>query len=111
MNLRADALDWLGRASGAAGAPLRVERMRGSTSSSLFRVERFRGDSPERFVLRVLDNREWLADEPDLARHEAAALVEASAPACLRRGSWRIADRRYGVRRAGGLDVIPGRQR
>ena len=28
-------------------------------------------------MLRVLDNREWLADEPDLASHEAEALDEA----------------------------------
>ncbi len=28
-------------------------------------------------MLRVLDNREWLAAEPDLASHEAAALDEA----------------------------------
>jgi aminoglycoside phosphotransferase (APT) family kinase protein len=33
--------------------------------------------TPERFVLRVLDNATWLAEEPDLAAHEAAALTEA----------------------------------
>jgi Ser/Thr protein kinase RdoA (MazF antagonist) len=74
---RAEALDWLNRAVGAAGCPLAIVPMGGSTSSSLFRVEVSRGDIPERFVLRVLDNREWLADEPDLASHEAAALEEA----------------------------------
>jgi aminoglycoside phosphotransferase (APT) family kinase protein len=42
----------------------------GSTSSSLFSVN-------ETFVLRVLDNLEWLSEEPDLAAHEAAALAEA----------------------------------
>lgn len=51
--------------------------MQGSTSSSLFLIENFRGATLERFVLRVLDNREWLAAEPDLASHEAAALNEA----------------------------------
>ena len=71
------ARDWLGRAIGASGASLHVERMSGSTSSSLFRIESLRGEIPERFVLRVLDNQEWLADEPDLAAHEAAALDEA----------------------------------
>ena len=72
------ARDWLGRAVGAAGVPLAIEPMGGSTSSSLFRVERTGApEIPERYVLRVLDNREWLADEPDLASHEAAALDEA----------------------------------
>jgi aminoglycoside phosphotransferase (APT) family kinase protein len=51
--------------------------MAGSTSSSLFLVENLHGEVAQRFVLRVLDNREWLANEPDLARHEAAALAEA----------------------------------
>jgi len=51
--------------------------MGGSTSSSLYLIEVARGDIPRRFVLRVLDNWEWLAAEPDLASHEAAALDEA----------------------------------
>ena len=29
------------------------------------------------YVLRLFDNAEWLAEEPDLARHEAAALQKA----------------------------------
>jgi aminoglycoside phosphotransferase (APT) family kinase protein len=73
----AAAHDWLSRAVGAAGCPLVIEPMDGSTSSSLFRVERTGAPAVERYVLRVLDNREWLADEPDLASHEAAALDEA----------------------------------
>ena len=51
--------------------------MGGSTSSSLFRVERTDAPAAERYVLRVLDNWEWLTAEPDLASHEAAALDEA----------------------------------
>ncbi len=74
---RDEALDWLGRAIGTAGRTLGVVQMGGSTSSSLFRIERTHGATSERFVLRVLDNREWLAEEPDLAAHEAAALAEA----------------------------------
>ena len=69
--------DWLGRAVGAAGSSLAIVPIGGSTSSSLFRVERTGAPAAERYVLRVLDNREWLADEPDLASHEAAALDEA----------------------------------
>ncbi len=77
VNFCDEALDWLGRAIGAAGRTLDVVQMGGSTSSSLFLIEHAAGATPERFVLRVLDNREWLADEPDLAAHEAAALEEA----------------------------------
>ncbi|WP_068138079.1 phosphotransferase family protein [Limnochorda pilosa] len=51
--------------------------MKGSTSSSLFLVRCPGGTESRRFVLRVLDNRAWLAQEPDLADHEAAALEEA----------------------------------
>ena len=42
--------------------------------------------APQRFVFRVLDNREWLADEPDLAAHEAAALAEAERAGLLAPG-------------------------
>ena len=69
--------DWLGRAVGATGCSLPIVPMGGATSSSLFRIERAGGTAAEQYVLRVLDNREWLADEPDLASHEAAALDEA----------------------------------
>lgn len=72
-----EARDWLGRATGAAERDLEIARMAGSTTSSLFLVETSRGAARARFVLRVLDNREWLADEPDLVSHEAAALDEA----------------------------------
>jgi aminoglycoside phosphotransferase (APT) family kinase protein len=71
------ARDWLGRSVAAAGSSLAIMPMGGSTSSSLFSVERTGGPAAERYVLRVLDNREWLAEEPDLANHEAAALTEA----------------------------------
>lgn len=49
-----------------------ARRLPGSTSSSVIRIEA-RG---ARWVLRVLDNASWLTQEPDLAEHEAAALLE-----------------------------------
>jgi len=73
MIFRTEALDWLDRAVGVAGYPLTIVPMGGATSSSLYLIEVARGDIPRRFVLRVLDNWEWLAAEPDLASHEAAA--------------------------------------
>ena len=72
----ADAHEWLRRSIGGATRRLDIVQMKGSTSSSVFLVECARNFAPQRFVLRVLDNREWLADEPDLAAHEAAALIE-----------------------------------
>jgi aminoglycoside phosphotransferase (APT) family kinase protein len=72
-----DAHEWLRRSIPGATRHLEIRRMKGSTSSSVYLVECARHATTHRFVLRVLDNREWLADEPDLAEHEAAALVEA----------------------------------
>jgi len=78
-----DAHEWLRRSIGGAGRRLDIDQMKGSTSSSVFLVECARDTTLQRFVLRVLDNREWLADEPDLAAHEAAALVEAEGAGLL----------------------------
>ncbi len=47
-----------------------VEKMTGSTSSTLYHLRMKRRE----LVVRVFDNVEWLAEEPDLARHEAAVL-------------------------------------
>jgi aminoglycoside phosphotransferase (APT) family kinase protein len=44
--------------------------LKGGISTSIFRLKSDKGD----FVLRVIDNDEWLAEEADLAEHEAAAL-------------------------------------
>src|SRR5450759_4157095 len=76
MTFNNAAQKWLARSIGAADADIRIERMKGSTSSSIYLIERPAG-LPARFVLRVLDNAPWLAEEPDLAAHEAAALQEA----------------------------------
>lgn len=77
MVFGSDALAWLARSVGARGNQLEIERMEGATSSSVYLVRCHRTPAPQPFVLRVLDNREWLAEEPDLAAHEAAALDEA----------------------------------
>jgi aminoglycoside phosphotransferase (APT) family kinase protein len=77
MTFGPEARDWLARAIGTTPRSLRIARMTGATSSSVFLVESARDANPQRFVLRVINNTEWLADEPDLAAHEAAALEEA----------------------------------
>jgi aminoglycoside phosphotransferase (APT) family kinase protein len=66
---------WLAAATRSAASELAVQRLRGSTSSSIFLIETGAARAT-RFVLRVLDNAAWLAKEPDLAAHEAAALIE-----------------------------------
>lgn len=66
--------DWIYRFLDSDAEILTVTQLKGSTSSDLFRIEVSEGSSNLNLVLRLLTNREWLADEPDLAAHEAAAL-------------------------------------
>jgi aminoglycoside phosphotransferase (APT) family kinase protein len=68
---------WLAQTLGVPPGKLDLERMKGSTSSSVFLIRCARGNALQKFVLRVLNNPSWLTDEPDLAAHEAAALEEA----------------------------------
>ncbi|MEM7798642.1 MAG: aminoglycoside phosphotransferase family protein [Chloroflexota bacterium] len=54
------------------GTPIRsVSQLKGATSSTLYKII---GIDDRPIVLRLLTNADWLASEPDLARHEAAAL-------------------------------------
>lgn len=76
MSFGLSALQWLSRESAIFTTALEIARLSGSTSSSVYTV-RAKSDSSPRCVLRVLDNAAWLAEEPDLAAHEAAALREA----------------------------------
>lgn len=74
----AAAAAWLERHTGIPADAVRLARLAGATSSSVYAVEGWGEAGTPRFVLRVLDNADWLAQEPDLAEHEAAALVEAA---------------------------------
>jgi Ser/Thr protein kinase RdoA (MazF antagonist) len=51
-----------------------AQKLKGGISSSIYHLETAKDD----FVLRVIDNEEWLAEESDLAKHEAAALQHAA---------------------------------
>ncbi len=77
MSFGAAAHEWLAQAIGGGTGALEIAPLQGATSSAVYLVRRGRDSNSERFVLRVLDNDEWLAQEPDLARHEAAALEQA----------------------------------
>ncbi len=77
MTFGKDAYEWLCQSIGISYCDFDVVQMKGSTSSSVFLIHCLPDLNPQRFVLRVLDNQKWLAEEPDLAHHEAAALEEA----------------------------------
>lgn len=62
---------WVAAATGHAVT--QAARLAGSSSTTLWRL--VAGGRP--WVLRVLDNRDWLNAEPDLVAHEAAALRHA----------------------------------
>jgi aminoglycoside phosphotransferase (APT) family kinase protein len=70
--------EWLAQATGLQAGSLRLTEMRGATSSTLYLVEGPLGASGQRFLLRLFTLQEWLAAEPDLARHEVAALGAAA---------------------------------
>jgi hypothetical protein len=68
------ALEWVRRQVSWAREIRTVRSLPGATSSSLFEFEASGGRDSIRLVLRLIDNPEWLAESPDIARHEAAAL-------------------------------------
>ncbi|TFJ92705.1 phosphotransferase family protein [Lentibacillus salicampi] len=51
-----------------------VYQLKGSTSSTLHSISLKTGRSVRHYVVRQFDNPEWLKEEPDLAKHEAASL-------------------------------------
>lgn len=71
MNFSASARRWLGRNLEISPRELQISRLKGGVSSSVFRVE----SAKKLAVLRVFDNARWLREEPDLPRHERAALL------------------------------------
>ncbi|MBX3141599.1 MAG: aminoglycoside phosphotransferase family protein [Trueperaceae bacterium] len=66
---------WLTVATRIPDARLRLAPLAGGTSTTMLAVAE--GSAPPRFALRLLDNAEWLAEEPDLLEHEVAALTRA----------------------------------
>lgn len=73
-----EALRWVERAAGPGARVESVEPLAGATSSALHAVRVGRGGRLFEFVLRRFLDEEWLKSEPDLARHEAAALSKAA---------------------------------
>ncbi len=67
--------EWITSQLGNSAEINEIVRLQGSTSSDLFAVQIHEETSEFKLVLRLLTNKEWLQNEPDLAEHEAAALV------------------------------------
>ncbi len=67
---------WLSQATNISHLNLDIEQMDGANSSLIFLVRSAIDPFSEKFVLRVLHNQKWLDEEPDLAVHEANALLE-----------------------------------
>jgi aminoglycoside phosphotransferase (APT) family kinase protein len=55
-----------------------VRRLKGSTSSAVYRISVERAKRERELVLRLFTHAQWLADEPDLALHEANSLQRAA---------------------------------
>jgi aminoglycoside phosphotransferase (APT) family kinase protein len=76
--LSPEVLQWVADAVGPATTFKAVRRLSGATSSELHRLEVARGGRSLVLVLRRFTNSAWLAAEPDLALHEATALIKAA---------------------------------
>jgi aminoglycoside phosphotransferase (APT) family kinase protein len=69
------AQEWLRRHIDTGAGELEIAPLSGATSSSVYAVKS--ANRQRKFVLRVIDNPNWLQEEPDVAAHEAAALEQA----------------------------------
>jgi aminoglycoside phosphotransferase (APT) family kinase protein len=70
-------LQWIAEAVGLGVTVQSVRLLAGATSSTLHSVEVLQNGQCTRLVLRQFTNADWLAEDPDLVRHEAASLEKA----------------------------------
>lgn len=71
--------EWVRCAVSPEARVLGSVELKGSSSATLYRITLLHGLLPVRVVLRLFTNHEWLAVEPDIPEHEAAALEKVSA--------------------------------
>ena len=76
--LDARVLEWVSAVVGPGSAVEVLRALTGGTSSTLFALRIRRQGGTLELVLRLFTNEQWLSEEPDLARHEAAALRQAA---------------------------------
>jgi aminoglycoside phosphotransferase (APT) family kinase protein len=78
IDLPVSVQQWIKEKIGADAEIISAQLMKGSTSSTLHRIIIQAHGQKVRLVLRRYTNLEWLADEPDLALHEATNLKTVS---------------------------------
>lgn len=71
-----DVVSWVEESIGSGAAVTSVRQLKGATSSTLYALQVAQGGTSQPYVLRLFSNQEWLAEEPDLAEHEAANLLQ-----------------------------------
>ncbi len=76
-NLSPETLNWVVDATGICTKIQSVGRLKGATSSTLYRIEADYKGRDIKLVLRLFTKSEWLAAESDLALHEARSLKKA----------------------------------
>ncbi|TAA66325.1 phosphotransferase family protein [Planococcus salinarum] len=86
--LTAECIEWIEKISGNRVDVEEIKKLPGGTSSLVFEVPFENKEMHESIVLRLFHQKEWLAKEPDLARHEGeslqnAALLEIPSPAFI----------------------------
>lgn len=76
--LSAEMRQWVMQALGPGATLTAAQQLGGSSSTTLYGIEVQQAGRAQKLVLRLYDNAEWLAEEPDVAAHEAAALQMAA---------------------------------
>lgn len=86
--LTAECIEWIEGISGNRVDVEGIKNLPGGTSSLVFEVPFENKEMHESIILRLFHQKEWLAKEPDLARHEGeslqnAALLEIPSPTLI----------------------------
>lgn len=86
--LAPECIEWIEKISGNRVDKDGLKKLLGGTSSLIFEVPFEKREIQENVILRLFHKKEWLAKEPDLARHESeslqtAALSEIPSPALI----------------------------
>ena len=76
--LSTDIINWVKKNTNPSATIVNINKLKGSTSSTLHCVTLKQGEAIKDVVVRQFDNQEWVQEEPDLAIHEAYSLHKAS---------------------------------
>src|SRR5690554_8063356 len=73
-DLEGSIIQWVLNAVDSHAVVESVQKLKGSTSSTLHQIVLRSNQEIQNLVVRQFDNKEWLKEEPDLACHEAESL-------------------------------------